>query len=333
VLLMRRGLFGFNTFGDWSRLLECAGEASRLAAATDDHVLRLRMAAGVANAQFQASEFSQALVCFDEALALAEARPDVAVPLATLETLYRFRGRTLCELGRLVESRADLDRADQLGREGDSTQIGNFQALLDVSLGNLRAALDLARTQALAAERFGSPFRRIQCRTTLGRALRVNGHAGEAVETLASALVLIEESNASRYIRAGILTELAEAQLSAGESEPALASAEESVAEASATGMLRFEVPARVALARALLAAQGARGAERAAQELERARVLVEQTGARLWWPEILLVRAELARVRGDDAARVRELREAQRALREMGATPRADAIARELSA
>ncbi|MGH7286725.1 MAG: hypothetical protein ACREI8_01740, partial [Myxococcota bacterium] len=161
LLLTRRGLFRFNDAGDWRSLLECADEASRLAAATGDHLLRVQMAVGAANAQFQASEFSRALSGFDEALALVEAKPDVAIPPATLEMLYRFRGRDLYELGRLVESRADLDRADRLGRECDSTQIGNFQSLLDARLGNFRAALDLARTQALAAERLGSPFRRI----------------------------------------------------------------------------------------------------------------------------------------------------------------------------
>ncbi|MGH7286726.1 MAG: hypothetical protein ACREI8_01745, partial [Myxococcota bacterium] len=108
----------------------------------------------------------------------------------------------------------------------------------------------------------------------------MNGHAGEAVETLTSALTLLRESSASRYFRAAMLAELADAQLDLGEAERALASAEESVAEASATDMHRFEYRARISLARALLATQGVAGAERAEQELERARVLIEVTGA-----------------------------------------------------
>jgi tetratricopeptide (TPR) repeat protein len=284
----------------------------------------------VAIAHFQAGELAQSLVSHDEALALVDANPGVSVPPATLEMLYHYRGRVLLEMGRLEEARADLDRADGFGRELDSSR--DLRAMLDMRLGNFGAALDRARTLATAAERFGSPFRRVQSRSWLGQALHLCGYAGEAVETLSSALALLTESSASRYYRAGILAQLADALVDAGEPARALERAQESVAEASAT-QPRFECLGRISLARALLATYGVNGSERAEQELERARVLVEETGARLWWPEILLVRAELARVRGDEASRVRELREVQRVLLAMGAKPRAEAITRELAA
>jgi hypothetical protein len=60
---------------------------------------------------------------------------------------------------------------------------------------------------------------------------------------------------------------------------------------------------------------------------------LVEATGARALAPFIHVERAALAQLLGDEAADERELREAQRLFAEMGATVRAERVARELAA
>ncbi len=66
-------------------------------------------------------------------------------------------------------------------------------------------------------------------------------------------------------------------------------------------------------------------------EALARAVELIEELGARVYRPQVCEERAELARLRGDEAARDRELREAHRLFTEMGATGHAERLAREL--
>jgi len=56
-----------------------------------------------------------------------------------------------------------------------------------------------------------------------------------------------------------------------------------------------------------------------------------EETGADQYGPLISLERAELARLFGDSAARERALREAHRLFTEMGASVRAEQVARQI--
>ncbi len=55
--------------------------------------------------------------------------------------------------------------------------------------------------------------------------------------------------------------------------------------------------------------------------------------GARVYRPQVCEERAELARLRSDEAACTRELREALRLYTEMGATGHAERLAREQGA
>ncbi len=68
------------------------------------------------------------------------------------------------------------------------------------------------------------------------------------------------------------------------------------------------------------------------AEALDRASQMIEETGANVYRPQVHEERAELARLRGDAAACDRELREAHRDYTEMGATGRAQRVARELA-
>ena len=59
---------------------------------------------------------------------------------------------------------------------------------------------------------------------------------------------------------------------------------------------------------------------------------MIEATEAHVFTPQVHVERAALARVLGDEATRQRELREAHRLFTDMGATARAEQVARELS-
>ena len=93
-----------------------------------------------------------------------------------------------------------------------------------------------------------------------------------------------------------------------------------------------LEIPARLVLARVLMRADGLHARDGITAALERAGALIDQTGARVFLPRLHTERAAFARLLGDEAGRARELREAERLFREIGAPLRADAIARELS-
>jgi hypothetical protein len=96
---------------------------------------------------------------------------------------------------------------------------------------------------------------------------------------------------------------------------------------------VRTKIDASLALARLLLRTEGIRAADRIEEALSEVWRLSEEGGAAVWYPHLRVERAALARLRGAGAARERELREAQRLFVEMGATARAEQVARELSA
>jgi hypothetical protein len=104
--------------------------------------------------------------------------------------------------------------------------------------------------------------------------------------------------------------------------------AREAIAVARATG--QSEIQAQIALARALRLADGLESGGPISAALGRAEELIEEFGARVYRPRVCEERAELASLRGDAAARARELREAQRLYTEMGATGHAERMARE---
>lgn len=93
-----------------------------------------------------------------------------------------------------------------------------------------------------------------------------------------------------------------------------------------------LEIPTQLVLARALMRTGRLTAREESAAALERAEALIDQTGARVFLPRLHIERAAFAKLLGNEADRVAELREAERLSRELSAPLRADAIARELS-
>ena len=130
-----------------------------------------------------------------------------------------------------------------------------------------------------------------------------------------------------------VLATLAEAYLGSGEQHLARETAEEAISLAHQRGVLAVALRAHLALARVRLQTEGAQAATAIATTLAWAATLVEQTGAKSQEPFIHVELAELARLTGDEATRQRELREAHRLFTEMGATTRAEQVARSFKA
>jgi hypothetical protein len=183
----------------------------------------------------------------------------------------------------------------------------------DVALAHAREALDFA-------DRTGNALSRGRAHVHLGIARTMRQEWWEATAAIEQGLSIWRQGRVGLEGEPFALAHLAQAQLGAGEQARARANAERAVAMAVDRGTTGYELPARLALARALRAEAGADGAELIGSELTRLLELVERTGARTLEPHVRLELAELARVRGDHAACDRERSEARRLFTEIGA-------------
>jgi tetratricopeptide (TPR) repeat protein len=271
----------------------------------------------------------------DRALALSEDIFDGVDPMVALaEREVRplplaMRGGGVTCGGRLAEASLALDWAIEAATaQGELTALDvahGFYASLERHRGSPLAALAHGRQAVELAEQVASP-------TGLRQALYQLGHAQLASGELEAARSVLERGLATgrgRYFSVWLLSALAETLAQLGEHDRARETAREAIAVAEATG--QSEISAQIALARALRLADGleSEGAIRAA--LARAMERIEETGARVWVPEVHEERARLAGLLGDGAACERGLRDAYRLYTEIGAGGHAERLAEEL--
>jgi tetratricopeptide (TPR) repeat protein len=201
------------------------------------------------------------------------------------------------------------------------------------ALGDAAGALAHARQAVELAEDTGGPALTGAALPLLGRAQLMSGAGGEAATTLEQALATTREYRTGLITEGWALAVLAEAYLVAGDADRARATAELAVATARRRHTPVYEITAQLALARVLLATDGAAAAEAIDPALGAATALMEATDARLYAPSIHVERARLARLRGDAAACERDLDAARRLFIAMGAPARAEQIAKEIGA
>jgi adenylate cyclase len=121
-----------------------------------------------------------------------------------------------------------------------------------------------------------------------------------------------------------LLATRARARIGLGDLEAARADASEAISVAVRCGTRYYEVVARLALARAILAEPCPTETALADAELDRAQAIVESLGLRALTPQIHRVRADVAAAVGDTAAAVAALRTAHQLFVEIGASGRA---------
>jgi hypothetical protein len=198
-------------------------------------------------------------------------------------------------------------------------------------IGDGARALHHGRQMVDGSEADGTPFGRTFALQTLGRAQLATGQWDDAAETAGAALALMRERRTALLMEASILATLAEAYLGTGDASRALETSELALAAGRRLAMRLFQIPVLLARARVLLATAGAAGAAEIDATLSEAAALVSATEAHAYTPAIHVERARLARLTGDEAGHVRELREAHRLFTAMGATARAEQVAKEL--
>ncbi|MFI5394350.1 MAG: AAA family ATPase [Candidatus Binatia bacterium] len=324
--------------GQAEEAIEPLRKAACLADQTDDAGLKLALRAVLVLALFFSGRLREALAVIDEALAGTPAAPELGTDIfgfSPLIMLLMFRAQLFRHTGRIEEAARALDHATALAQEYGQLEIlaVTHQAYVDLAwlTGDIGPAMEHARRAVEAAEALGSAFSRSQAYGALGGAHRLNQQWDEAAAACEQSLAITRESRTGIADEAFKVAGLAEVYLHQGKKTLARATAEEAVALASRYQRVA-ECYARLTLARVLLHTEGVQAVSAIESALARALVLVEETGASSMEPFIRVERAELARLRGDEAGRRRELQEAQQLFTAIGAPLRAEQVARELA-
>lgn len=238
-----------------------------------------------------------------------------------------LRAVVLAWMGRVPEAKEERERALALARElGDDETVGwarSTYAMYAKVAGEAEDVLEESHKGWLVAERLGSPWSQVVALLGLGRAHNLRAEWADAAAACEHGLEIARTRRAGLAAEGQVLGILAEARLGIGDAEAARSTAEEAIAVCRLRGGRFYELIAQIELARALLAG-GAANADAAAEALDRALALCAETGGVSMEPFARVARAELARVRGDEAARARELSEAQRLFEAIGAPKRA---------
>ncbi len=310
-------------------------EAWRLADETDDPILQFLVRFSSTGWLISSGRFAEALPLIDELEMRCGRDPEFGATFTRFSPygyLLAQRAGALVEQGRPLEALRESGNALEIARARRDPEMILFPSLMAVAacdiLDDAPGAMGYVREGAVAVESGGEGVRQMFL-VSLGRAHLLAREWREAATALEQALALTRERRTGITIEGMILWCLAEALLGAGDLGGARERAEEAVTASRRRGTRVIEVAALLARARVAIAAGNATSA--AERDLVDAMARVDETGANRYRPLIHVERARLARLRGDEPARERELREACRLFAEMGATARSARIESEL--
>ena len=246
--------------------------------------------------------------------------------------ILSWRAAAQAHIGELGAAFEGFERALAMAREyGDfETESWTHMSIVQASqlAGRRQGALAHARRAHEIAERSGGAFSLGLAQRYLSIAHILEGQWSEAITAALRALEIWRLHRVGLEAEPHALTMLARAQLGAGDSSAAMASAAEAVGLAASRGTRGHELEGRLVLARALMNVRGREAAEDVAGHLARAGELAAASGARSLAPRVRMEAAELARLRGDERERHRELDEARRMFCAVGAPALAQAAA-----
>jgi class 3 adenylate cyclase/tetratricopeptide (TPR) repeat protein len=197
-----------------------------------------------------------------------------------------MRGQTLVMLGRGEQARPFLDRIIQL----DSSQVDAINygipswAYVDLAWaeGNIGLAQEHADRAFSIAMKAGNPYLRVYAQALRGVSHIVAGRLVSAVEDLHDALSFARTRKAGLENEPRILADLANAYRLSGDTTIALATVDEAIQVATERHARVPECIARIVRADLLLRSATSDQKAEGRQELERARTLMQETGAML---------------------------------------------------
>jgi tetratricopeptide (TPR) repeat protein len=314
-------------------------EALALADRSGNALLQFLARFGLGPVLFNRGHPREALGRIAEAETLCGGDPEFAtefIAWSPYGMILNVRAACLLSMGSGEAGARELERAVEIARERKQHDL--LVVLHTNALGwcdmarDAGGALAHARQAAESAEVGGTSVVRATAALALGQAHLVGAQWGDAVEALHAALTGFREGRTGLVLEARVLAYLAEAYLGAGDPDRACAAADEALAVARRRRTPLGEIAAHLARARVLLGVDGETHIDEVADALRDATALVETTEMRLFAPFLHVERARLMALTGDEAARQRALREAHRLFTQMGATARAEQVAKEFS-
>jgi adenylate cyclase len=327
------------TSGDVATGVRHSVEAASLLRRARDEALHPLATVATAYPLIVVGRLAEAAARLDEAVEVTRGRPEYGLEhwgFRVFVWANMMTGATKVLTGQLDIARARLEHAIELARQYGEVENEGWALMwladLGFFAGDEDAGLAAGRRSVELAEKVGSPYSRVGAYARQGVALLLDGQVHEGIASLEHALTLSRQCGTGLESEGQHLAWLAEAVLATGDVARARTLADEALAVADRIGAVLDGILARRTLARVRLVQDGAAAAQAIAEALDGAERLVEQTGAVSYRPLLLLERAELARVTGDGAARLRALREAHRAFTAIGATGHAARLGPELA-
>ena len=325
--------------GDSDGYMRYSLEAVRLADQTDDQGLQIAQRAFLGYGATFAGRLAEGLESCETACRTLPSDPALGVEFTGYSPflgILMTRAWLLARLGRLDESTAVCDRAEGLALVRGDLEVLTWMQLSRIEVANIRGDAAGAQRYARSALETGAKSTTPQNRFTgpfiLGVAHRLDAAWSESVAALEEALRHVTNGN-NRMFEGRVRAELATASLARGDLDRAEREARAAVSIARMQHSRYDEVVANLALARTQLHRADTAALALAEQALVRAKALIEETGAAVCRPEMHECRARLARLRGDAAIARQEIAEARRLYSTMGATERAERLAKEASA
>ncbi|MGH7287454.1 MAG: ATP-binding protein, partial [Myxococcota bacterium] len=250
--------------------------------------------------------------------------------------LHHEKALLLAQLGRGSEARQWFESANELsGAEGDPLHLAlrkQDYAMFAASRGESELSLRCAREALEAAERSGAGYARVLAYQALGAAHLFAGDLDAGLAALAEARAIAKGARVGLEYEAQISHYFSLAHARRREPDLARGFAEQSLASARRIRSPLIEINACFLLGSLLSGSSAAADRERGEQLLAEAETLAERNGIEAVRPVFVLERARHAGRRGDTEERRRLLLEAQRLYVAMGATARAEEVARRLA-
>jgi hypothetical protein len=219
----------------------------------------------------------------------------------------------------------------EIGRPQMVALSTRLQAHLFLGEPEAAAAL-LPEITARAAVDRSSAIGRVMTQSDCAMVYVARAEWERAADAIELALSSLSESHVGGALEPRVLAIAARTEAATGSLDRALERARRAVALAVERQTAIWEPDCRLALAGILLEHRGEPAAAEIERSLEGALRVARETGARSYLGEIHERRADLANLRGDEADRIRELREAHDLYTEMGAAGPASRIAGELT-
>jgi class 3 adenylate cyclase/tetratricopeptide (TPR) repeat protein len=246
----------------------------------------------------------------------------------TESALRSFRGWYLAWSGRMEEALRECERARNRARATDDTVALALALALSTAVvaaaGDPDQAVSHGRRALELSESEGIPNLILISAGTLGRALVLAGQFQQAFDVTRMGL---ETSERMPILRTQLGSPHAEALLELGRGEEALAAARSAVAFTAQMKADLIATDDQLALARVLCRTQGVAARDEIETALARADELAERTGYVASRPRLHVERGRLAHALGDTETHRRELEEAVRRFRGLGAVAFAERV------